>query len=312
MESGPVFWENEFLEFQRLSAKPMNSDERTSLVEKIRNKAETYRKESRSNLLFLSWSVEDYKKWMRLARSIEFTITPVRSILFESSKELPNLDRNINPSHFDNFSFSLSADHSSAYVFFDNSTNITYTYSIGEDKKRIFFAKPIGKKQRSLISLIYAHITKTPPLPNSIAFEIIDTSAPLSRDNVQPLGPFIPHPRFGKFGYGIVGDDPFNQITHKIEEKSYIVVRDYNLSTQIEKVIAISPRDKFVKECLDGESSSPRANSIKLDEPILVFRENELIRSSEFKKDDILFDEWANSPEGFEILKSLFIETHLK
>ena len=130
MESGPIFWENEFLEFQRLSVKPMNSDERMALVKKIRNKAETYRKESRSNLLFLAWSVEDYKKWMRLARSIEFTITPMRAIIFDSSKELPNVDRNIAPSHFDNFSFSLSADHSSAYVFFDNSTNTTYTYPI--------------------------------------------------------------------------------------------------------------------------------------------------------------------------------------
>ena len=312
MESGPIFWENEFLEFQRLSVKPMNSDERMALVKKIRNKAEIYRKESRSNLLFLAWSVEDYKKWMRLARSIEFTITPMRAIIFESSKELPNVDRNIAPSHFDNFSFSLSVDHSSAYVFFDNSTNTTYTYPIGEDKKRIFFAKPIGLYQRSLSSLIYAHITKTPPLPNSIAFEIIDSSAPFSRDNFQPLGPFIPHPRFGKIDYGIVGDDPFNQITHKIEEKSYIIVKEYIVSTQVEKVIAISPRDKFVKECLNGESSSPKANSIKLDEPILVFRENELIRSSEFKKDDILFDEWANSAEGFETLKSLFIKINLK
>lgn len=310
-EPAPIYWENEFIHYQRLSAKPMTTDERAKLVEMIREKAEHYRRESRSNLMYLAWSVDDYKKWMRLARSIELTVTPARSIIFDCSQELPNIDRTIKPSHFDNFSFSLSTDQTTAFVFFDNTPGKVYSYSIGEDKKRVFFSKPIGERQRSLISLIYAHVTKTPPLPSNIAFAIPNINSSLTRENIEPLGPFIPHPRFGKLGYGIVGDDPFNQVTHHFEEKSYIVVREYELSTQIERVVAVVQREKFIQECIDEEASSPRAEVIHLDESIVVFRNNELIKTNDFMKDDVLFDEWASSPEGLEQLKSLYISTNL-
>ena len=113
---------------------------------------------------------------------------------------------------------------------------------------------------------------------------------------------------YGKYGYGIVGDDPFNDVEHHFENKPYIFIREFDRNSRSTSVLKLISREKFINECLNGVNvTDPKEERIQLSEEILVIRADKLVKTQTLLPGDRPFDEWASSAEGLAKLKEFYI-----